>query len=323
MESSYKQLTLDERYQIKAYLEMGYSLREIAKKLLRNVSTICREIKRNTGKKGYRPKQAQNFSDSRKSKGNKRISIHMWALVAYCIKLDWSPEQIHGRLTFLGMKGVPSPEWIYVHIYEDKAKGGTLYKHLRCQKLRKKRHGSGQERRGRIPDRKPISDRPLVANNRERFGDFEGDTIVGKGHSGVILTHVDRRSRYLVMSYHPNRKADVISNATIETLADLDVKTITYDNGKEFAAFKEVEEALGVDVYFANTYASWERGTNENTNGLIRQYLPKKMKFENLDPELIEAIQNKINNRPRKVLGYRTPAEVFLDIGNKGVALGT
>ena len=308
---SYTHLTEEERYHISSQYKIRTDISEIARQLGRDKSTISREIKRNKGLRGYRPKQAQRLSDERKRKGNHQITLFGFDYIEHLIKKDWSPEQIHGRMKLKGWNDVPSVERIYQYIYQNKAKGGDLHKHLRCQKKRRKRYASGQQRRGQIVDRRDIDERPAVVDQRSRFGDFEGDTVVGNKHKGVLLTFADRKTRLCIIRPHCNRKAPLIAQSSIEALKSYQVETITYDNGKEFAKHQDVADALNVDVYFAKPYASWQRGTNENMNGLIRQYLPKSVRLDNVTIEQTQFIEERLKNRPRKILGYQTPLEVL------------
>ncbi|MPV87012.1 IS30 family transposase [Ostreibacterium oceani] len=311
MNYSYTHLTDYERYHIFILRKSKISLSEIARKLGRDKSTISREIQRNTGKRGYRPKQANHLAQGRKRKGNQQITDFGFAYISYLIENDWSPEQIHGRLKLMGWIDVPSIERIYLFIYADKANGGKLYQHLRCQKQRRKRYGSGQQRRGQIVDRRDIDERPAVVDKRSRFGDFEGDTIVGKQHKGALLTLVERKTRLCIIRPHQNRRASTIASSSIEALRPFKARTVTYDNGKEFANHKDIANALHIDVYFAKPYASWQRGSNENMNGLIRQYLPKSQRLDTVTLEQTQFIEHRLNNRPRKVLDYQTPLEVL------------
>jgi IS30 family transposase len=251
------------------------------------------------------------LSDERKRKGNHQITLFGFKFIDHLIRKDWSPEQINGRMKLKGWDDVPCVERIYQYIYQDKAKGGDLYKHLRCQKKRRKRYASGQQRRGQIVDRRDIDERPAVVDQRSRFGDFEGDTVVGNKHKGVMLTVADRKTRLCIIRSHCNRKAPLIALSSIEALKNHHVETITYDNGKEFAKHQDVADALNADVYFAKPYASWQRGTNENMNGLIRQYLPKSVRLDEVTIEQTQYIEERLNNRPRKILGYQTPLEVL------------
>ena len=209
-----------------------------------------------------------------------------------------------------GWQNVPSHESIYQYIYADKKKGGALHLHLRCQKTYRKRALLGQDRRGQLKNRIDISARPVEADNRQRLGDYEGDTMIGKNHKGVLVTLVDRLSRETKIKGLPNRKANRVTQACIEKLDAEKALSLTLDNGKEFAEHEAIAEALKIDIYFAKPYRSWERGTNENTNGLIRQFLPKARRLDNVTSEEIQAIEDNLNHRPRKILGYLTPFEV-------------
>lgn len=306
---TYSQLTQIQRYQISALLKIGHFQTEIAEIVGVHKSTISRELRRNRGRRGYRPKQAQRFAQARQKKAPTRIKPRDWQLVESLINLKWSPEQIsdHCRdnLTFQ-----ISHERIYQYIYQDKKGGGSLWKCLRCQKKRKKRYGS-YDKRGQIPNRTSIDERPEIASDRSRLGDWEADTIIGKGKQGAIVTLVDRKSRYLRMGLVKQRTKEAVTEKMISLLADFPVHTITCDNGKEFADHEEVSKALDAEVYFAHPYASWERGTNENTNGLIRQYFPKHTRFCDLKQEDIVFVELQLNTRPRKCLSFQSPM-VFL-----------
>jgi len=229
--------------------------------------------------------------------------------------LYFSPEQISGRLALEGALPV-SHESIYQHILRDKARGGDLAGYLRCQKARRKRYGSGNERRGQLKNRVCIDQRPAVVQARSRIGDWEGDTVVGRGHTGVLLTLVERRSRYTLMRSLPNREAAPVSAAILELLRPHKAQclTLTFDNGKEFADHVFFGKCLEADVFFAHPYHSWERGTNENTNGLVRQFFPKPMSFLHLSATDVNDAAYRLNHRPRKCLGYKTPHEVFYDL---------
>ena len=305
-----KQLTLEERYQINGFLRIGMTLTEIAKALGVHKSTISREIKRNKGKRGYRAKQAEEKRKERLKKRKTRISQKEWAMIERYLKEDYSPEQVSNWMKKEYDLQV-SHEWIYQHIYEDKKEGGTLYKHLRRRKKYRHRGGKG-DHRGIIPNRRSIEERPELVERRERIGDWEVDTIIGKGKKGAIVTLVDRKSRYLRMGLVPNRTKNVVADMIISLLKDLPVHTITCDNGKEFADHERIAAALNTDVYFAHPYSSYERGTNENTNGLIRQYIPKDTDFRNLSILDIVFVEKRLNTRPRKCISFDKPM-VFLN----------
>ena len=305
---NYKHLSQVERYQIYALMKAGQDQTQIAKLLDRHKSTISRELSRNRGLKGYRPKQACATATKRSEKSRNAATMPPWVAeqAACLLKLQWSPEQIAGKLPV-------SHETLYQHVYSDKARGGTLWKNLRCQKQKRKRYAGGRDRRGQIPHRRPLSDRPSHIEARKQVGHWECDTVIGANHKGAIVTMVERKSGFGVIVKVAHKTSDLVSRAIVEGLqpfADR-VKTLTYDNGKEFAAHIQIDQALKSTGYFARPFASWERGSNENFNGLLRQYVPKKRSMNTVDEEEITMIQNRLNSRPRKRLGFKTPSEVF------------
>ncbi|MGB5339659.1 MAG: IS30 family transposase [Gammaproteobacteria bacterium] len=312
--SGYTQLTQEERYQIYILKKAEYSQAEIADLLERDKSTISRELRRNRGLKGYRPQQAHHLALLRRyDKAQPRIGDQVWQQVETLIREEWSPEQVVGRLE--DEQGVSiSHEWIYQYIYADKRSGGDLYRYLRCQKPRRKRYGS-YDRRGIIPNQVSIDDRPAIVDSKRRIGDWEGDTVIGKGHRGALVTLVERKSLYTVIRSVLHKTAKAVRDAVVDGLTPyIDwVHTITYDNGREFADHEGMASELEARIYFAHPYASWERGLNENTNGLIRQYFPKDRDLTTVTEREIEKAMDKLNHRPRKSLGYRTPYEVFFN----------
>ena len=317
----YTQLTQEERYQIEALLKMGHPQSRIAVVLKRHKSTISREVRRNRGLRGYRPKQAQRLALARReAKARLRIAPETWERVESLLCEDWSPEQVSGWLSQeQGLR--VSHEWIYQHVHADKRRGGDLHTRLRCQKKRRKRYGS-RDRRGQIRGRVSIDERPGVVGERSRIGDWEADTVIGRPGGPVLLTLAERRTRYSVIAKAPDKSAQAVTDALLTALqpqAGL-VHTLTYDNGKEFAYHQTVAEGLDAQGYFAHPYHSWERGLNENTNGLIRQYLPKGADFRTLTLEQVRNIMDRLNNRPRKCLGFKTPNQLFSGI-NPPVAL--
>lgn len=318
---SYTQLTHEERYQISVLLKAGLNQSEIAMILNRHKSTISREISRNSGLRGYRPKQAQCLAEERRyAKAHCRITQRVWNVVRKLIRKDWSPEQISQWLNI--EKGLSiSHEWIYQYILQDKQQGGTLFRHLRCQKQRRKRYGS-YSRRGQLIERVSIEERPDIVDSRSRIGDWELDTIIGKNHKQAIVSLTERKSRFTLIKKVKHKTAQCVTDAIIHLLAPFSdqVHTLTSDNGKEFADHKAIADKLDAKFYFAHPYASWERGLNENTNGLIRQYFPKKRDFKTITQKEINRVMIKLNNRPRKCLGIKTPNQVFLGI-NPSVAL--
>jgi len=319
---SYTQLTQEQRYQISALLKGNHTQSEIARILEVHKSTISRELRRNRGQRGYRPKQAQRFAMGRRNKAKPRISAFTWMLVETMIKDDLCPEQVSGRLRLTCGIHI-SHEWIYQYLLKDKHAGGNLHEHLRCQKKRKKRYGSC-DRRGTLKNRVSIEQRPAIVEKRERLGDWEVDTIIGKGHKQAIVSLVDRVSRMTLLKKVDRRTAPAVADAAIDLLKSVRVRslTITADNGKEFAEHERIAKETHAAVYFAHPYASWERGTNENTNGLVRQYFPKKSSFVHLTDHDMAFVMDRLNNRPRKCLGFLTPIEVFLMKSNS-VALGS
>lgn len=316
--TTYTQLTREQRYQIKVLLDTDHNQREIADILGVHKSSIQRELKRNRGKRGYRPKQAHAKALARrKRKSQAQISAETWSLVEKELREDWSPEQVSGRLKRSNI--FVSHERIYQYVYADKRAGGALWIHLRHPKKYRKRAG-GRDRRGKIPNRRSIEERPAIVDKRSRIGDWEADLIVAKNHKGVALTLTERKSRFTLLRTFPSKHATPIAQGIKELLKwDARLKTITFDNGKEFAGHEEVASALEADCYFAHPYASWERGTNENTNGLIRQYLPKARNLKEVSMEEEVMIMDKLNLRPRKCLDFKTPYEVFF--GHQPVAL--
>ncbi|MBL4679711.1 MAG: IS30 family transposase [Pseudomonadales bacterium] len=307
---SYSQLTETERYQIYSLLKAGKLVTEIALNLNRHKSTISRELSRNKGLRGYQPKQAQQFATRRRiAHGQVRISDPVWDEVERLIKEDWSPEQIGWRL-YEEQRVCISHEWIYQYIYRDKLEGGELYTHLRCQKKRRKRYGK-YDKRGKIVARVGIEDRPAIVETKTRLGDWEGDTVEGAHHKGYLLTLVDRVSKYLVSEPLERKTAELTADATIGALSDHILETVTFDNGKEFADHERVAAELETAIYFADPYSSWQRGLNENTNGLLRQYYPKCKSLKGLDKKHLAKIVWKLNNKPRKSLGWKTPYEMM------------
>jgi len=312
----YKQLTSEQRYTISVLLSKGLKKKEIAEAIGVSNSTITRELQRNSSKRGvYKWEIAQKQAEkrSKRTPGNRAISKAIWSSVKhYLVDEQWSPEQISGYLAKDDIK--ISHETIYAWIREDKRNRGTLYKHLRHRlKHRKKYVGAG---RSCIINRKSIHERPAEADGK-RFGDLEMDTIVGPNNQQAIVTLVDRNTNMLFMKkLKYGKDAKNLALTVIEMLKPIKkkLKTITTDNGKEFSAHEIISEALGVDVFFTDPYSSWQKGAIENANGLIRQYIPKKVSFNDYDDKDIKDIEEKINRRPRKKLGFETPIERFSKI---------
>jgi IS30 family transposase len=317
---SYTQLTQEQRYQIHALLKMGHRQTEIAECLAVHKSTISRELRRNKGLRGYRPKQAHRKAMSRRDHTRRRIQSNTWRLIEAKIRLDWSPEQISGWLKRHRVVEI-SHEWIYQYILADKQAGGRLYRHLRCQKKRRKRYGS-YDRRGKLPNRVSIEERPAIVDKRQRLGDWEVDTMVGKGHRQAIVSLTDRKSRLVLLQKVDRRTADQVSDAVVSLLHPFrkHMHTITGDNGKEFAEHERISHELNTDFFFAHPFAAWERGTNENMNGLVRQYIPNQREFDAITDLELLFITHRLNHRPRKCLDFRTPFEIFF---NEFVALAS
>lgn len=308
---TYCQLTREERYQIRVALKCKKSNAQIGKLLKRHRSTIWRERKRNTGQNGYRPLQAQKHARKRREDRFyfKKLTAELQYFIAGKLWLQWSPEQISGRLKLEGHKTV-CPETIYRFIQRNQNEGGSLWVNLRtANKIRRKRIKIPSNRT-KISDRLFIKHRPKVVDQRKRIGDFERDTMVGERHKSWLLTVVDRKSKLTFIAKLKSHNASEAHSATVEVLKDQRVHTITNDNGLEFSSHQKTAEELKTKIYFTTPYTSQERGTNENTNGLIRQYFPKSTDLNQVSEEKIKQVQSLLNSRPRKSLGYRTPHEI-------------
>ena len=314
----YGHLNIDEREVILKMQAQQIGMRQIGERLGRDASTISRELRRNVSSTGeYKPHLAQRYYHKRRqaSKAPYRLEedVFLRAYVEKKLKEYWSPEQISGRIR--KDQGIPiSPLTIYSWTYRNRIEGGEFYTYLRQNHRRRRKHRRGEDRRGQIPDRRMIDKRPKVVNERRRIGDWEGDTVEGCKGSGFIATHVERKTRYTVAVKVADKSAPTVTKATISAMKNLPpekVKTMTFDNGKEFAGFKELERGLDMRSYFARPYHSWERGTNENTNGLLRQFFPKGLDFGTILQLDVDMALELLNNRPRKCLNYRTPTEVF------------
>jgi len=315
----YTHLTQEQRYQIFALLKEKTPQTRIAEIIGVHKSTISRELHRNQGTHRYFPLQAHRLAlDRRKDKTPARITRQTWALVEEKLRQKWSPEQIAGWLKAKGHPTV-SHERIYRHVDQDRQHSGSLYKHLRHGTKRRRRYGS-YKRGGPIANRVGIEERPPIVERRERLGDWEADTVIGKGRCALI-TLVERQSRLLRVAKVTRRGAQEVQAAILALLTPLaeQVHTITADNGSEFARHASIAAALKAAFFFAHPYAAWERGLNENTNGLIRQYFPKKIDFSQASDQDILNVMENLNNRPRKTLGFKTPNEVFF--GKSNVAL--
>jgi transposase, IS30 family len=329
---SYRHLSEQERYVI-SHLQYSFSMREIARRLGRHHSTISREFKR---AKDRHPRTTYYYDWShplalerrRRPRHLRRQSIQ--GLVAYVdskLRLEWSPEEIANRIRIDYPNNDHmriSHETIYRWVYLDGSVNGTLYQNLRRKRKRRRkqrRYGTG---RRFSADRIRIEKRPEIVATRQRFGDWEGDTVQGKPGTGCIATMVERKSRYLLAAKLEDKKAATLTEKCVKAFGPIPRvmrKTLTLDNGSEFANFKELEKKARLAVYFADPYAAWQRGANENTNGLLRQYFPKGTDFRNADEDDVAEAVRRLNNRPRKCLGYRTPHEVFWPMARGALAI--
>lgn len=314
----YTQLTSDERYTLARLKAQRFSQADIARILGRHPSTISRELRRNatTHDGAYRADKAIQYTHARRgrSRRNRQFSHAEFRQVIRLLKKRLSPEQISAVLHQTQQLSI-STETIYAYIRRDRRQGGTLYRYLRqAGKQRRKRYRS-PDSRGKLRGKRSIHDRPKAANNRSRIGHWEGDTVMGPaGSKPCIVTLVERKSGYLMIGKLDDRTVASTNQRLRQLIARApeQFKTITVDNGTEFHGYEDLEKVTGARFYFADPYHSWQRGTSENTNGLIRQYLPKGVSMEDLTQQQCNAIANEINNRPRKRYGWKTPAELFL-----------
>ena len=322
MPKGYHHLTYDQRCQIQTLKERGDSIDKIAKALKAHRSTVYREISRNSQDSNYEYRQAnKKASDRRQAASSKKTKMKhdLIEIIEEKLKLQWSPEQISGRLKRIyGAKAV-SHEVIYRYIWENKQRGGELYKNLRHNGKKYNKRGSKKAGRGFIPNRIDIDKRPSIVEEKIRIGDWEVDTIIGKNHKGAIVSMVDRHSKLTMLAKVARKTALDVEKALTLRLSQVQdyVHTITSDNGKEFANHTAISKVLKADFYFAHPYHSWERGLNEHTNGLVRQYIPKSAHFDVITKGKIQEIEDLLNNRPRKILQFLTPKEVFKSSLNK------
>jgi transposase, IS30 family len=317
-------LTPEQRYTIEVLQKEKYSQTDIAKRVGKDKSVICRELQRNSDKRSgvYKADLASRKCLERHHKKHKKI-LFTDAVKSYVdvyITQDYSPEQISG-ISKKEAKFCVSHERIYQYLWQDKKLGGELYKHLRTQGKRYRKRGASKDRRGQIVGRIDIDERPKIVDEKTRFGDLEIDLVIGEHHKQALVTINDRLTGKVKIRKVESKEASIIEQAVIDALQEWKqfLHTITSDNGKEFANHKAIAEKLNVDYYFAKPYHSWERGANENLNGLIRQYFPKKSSFENITNQQIQHVEDILNNRPRKRFGYETPNHVYLKtIKNNG-----
>jgi len=326
-----KHLTVEQRYAISVLRNTGVSQKEIALTIGKHKSVVSRELKRNKKPDdSYEYEHAQNLYEQRKASIPKAVLFtqQMKREIENCIKEYLSPEQIVGRFEKEG-KQVVSHEWIYQHIWKNKKEGGELYKHLRTRGKRYRKRGAAKDKRGIIRNRIPIEQRPKEVELKQRFGDLEVDTVIGKNHKGALVTINDRATNLTWMKKVKSKSSADVTSAIIDLLLPFKERifTITADNGKEFAQHEDIAKAMEASFYFATPYHSWERGANENMNKLIRQYFPKGMSFETITNQQVEYVQHKLNNRPRKKLNFSSPNEffnTFIDNNNQNqVALVT
>ncbi len=310
----YTHLTLEERCLIYGLKSNSYSIRSIAKHLNVSPSTISRELRRNNRPGGYRPSIAHNRYKRRKSKSvpPRAVTSEIRAKIIYGLTQYHSPEQISGSLKIKGIK--ISHESIYQFIWNDKKYGGELYRKLRHSGKKYNKRNGKNAGRWKIPGRVDIADRDPIVETKSRIGDWEADTVIGKNHKEAIVTLVDRHSKKALLKKVQSRTKEAVTKAIIELLLPYKdkVHTITFDNGGEFADHGIIAERLNAKCYFARPYHSWERGLNEHTNGLLRQFIPKKTDFTKITDEDIAKYQHLLDNRPRKILQFKTPITVFL-----------
>ncbi len=329
IDKEYSHITLAQRHKIEALLKAGHKATFIAKQLKVDRSSIYRELNRNKTKTGrYNAVFAQELSEEKKERfsHNRSFTFSMEKFIREKLsKEQWSPEQISGYCKENNINMV-SHESIYKFIYQDKDNAGVLYKNLRvASKKYRKRYGSGKVKRCVIKDKISIDNRPDCINNKERVGDWEIDTIVGKDNKGAIVTIAERATAFVLIAKLNGKNAKELAEAVVKLMMpfkDL-VLSITSDNGTEFAMHAHISKKLGTLFYFAHPYSSWERGLNEYTNRLIRQYIPKKTNFDEVNHLFINEITMKLNRRPRKNLNYKTPGKVFLTKFDNNVALAS
>jgi transposase, IS30 family len=312
---SYTRVTQEERRLVYDWKQAGKGVREIARLLKRAASTVIREVLRNTGGRGYRPKQAQELAEARALRpGPRGFTDEVRLDAEEKLRKGWTPEAICGRARFEEREHV-CKETIYKHVYADAKAGGDLWKNLPRAKRKRKRRCPRQDgrRRGVIPGRRGIETRPPEVELRITVGHWEGDLVVGAYATGYLVTVVERVTRYTLVGWSRTKEADEVTAVIIGLLRPVGVACtgITFDNGKEFARHDEIASALKADVFFARPYHSWERGTNENTNGLIRRLFPKSASFAAIGAADLQRIDTFLNDRPRKCLGWQTPKEVM------------
>lgn len=308
----YRRITYEQRLAIKAWLDTGVSKAGIAAKLGFHRSSVGREVRRNRGERGYRPGQAEQLSQKRQEYRHRarRMLPPMIEAVERKLRLKWSPEQIRNRFRICGLPHV-SAETIYKHVDADRKTGGDLWRHLRFARKRRWRRFPSEDRRGRIQGAVPIQKRSAGATNRSRLGHWERDTMLGSSRKGGLLVITDRKSRFNRIAKLKRRFAPLVTKATIHLLDGLTTRSITSDRGQEFSGHRELSAQAKVPVFFCDPYSSYQRGTNENRIGVLRQYIPKGFDLRCLSEKKIQKIETEINHRPMRCLDWKTPYEVF------------
>ncbi|MFC6635052.1 IS30 family transposase [Microbulbifer taiwanensis] len=313
----YQQITSDERYTLSLLRLQGFGAARIAEILGRHRSTIYRELKRNSCHRtdgAYRHSKADSRARGRRSRSrrNKRYQGHHFKLVRRLLRKKWSPEQISGTFREEG-KRCPSHEMIYQYVWQDKANGGNLWKHLRCAHKRRRKRYRSYDSRGRMAFKRHISERPASVETRRYKGHWEIDTVMGKTTTDCIVTLLERKTGYCMIGKLKDRTTKTLNKRAMKLIArdPTAFKTITADNGTEFHQYMDIENETNVKFYFATPHHSWERGSNENLNGLIRQYLPKGQTMMGLTQQQCDDIARKLNTRPRKRFAYKTPEQMY------------
>jgi transposase, IS30 family len=309
-------LTLEQRYQIQLLWQNGEGISqiEIASRIGKSRSVISRELSRNKNEHGnYIAQTAMKNYRNRRRQGSYKVKGSLLKSIKSDLKRKRSPEQIANTIKDEEGNKLISHEAVYQYIYSEKAQGGTLYKHLRRSHKKRRKRLNKTDKRGKMPNRVGIEKRPECVQTKERFGDWEGDTVIGANHQGAILTLTERKSKYELIAKLDSLEADHVEKIVIKTLkkSKMPVHTITFDNGREFTNHRKIAKALKAEVFFANPYSPWERGLNENTNGLIRQFIPKCQNIKELDEKFIKSVQFNLNHRPRKDLDFLSPVQYY------------
>ena len=313
---TYRQLTSEERYVLAALRRQGLNQTQLARSLGRHRSTVCREVSRNSTRADgrYRASTAQERANGRRSRSrrNSRFTARDFALVEQLLCRQWSLEQVAGHLLLTNQLSL-SHETTYRHVWRDKKRGGTLHTHLRGSRKRRRKRYASYDSRGRLAGKRMTSQRPAEVETRRQLGHWEADTVMGSGSRDCVPTLVERKSGLVLVGKLADRTAGSFSRRATSLMRRYEgrFETVTADNGTEFHDYKRVEERIGANFYFARPHHSWERGSNENANGLLRQYLPKGVSMAGITQHQCNAIAQKFNTRPRKRLGFRTPLECF------------